>query len=1416
LTTLQTSAGVPYAWPALIALSLIAVLPDKVGATDSLTQTVAPPAVIRSACEVSYPPFSFIDDDGRATGFSVELMQAAAAKMGREVTFKRGVWNDVRGWLEAGEVQALPLVGRTPERESAFEFTFPYMSLLGAIVVRDDSTAIRSFHDLRGKQVAVMQGDNMEEFLRREERGLVIRTTKTFEQALRELAAGQHDAVVIQRLVALRLMQELQLKDLRILDSSIPDFRQDFCFAVKFGDRETLALLNDGLGVAVADGTFRRLHSKWFAALEIPQHRRIVVGGDHNFPPFEFLDARGRPAGYNVDLTRAIAAKMGIDIQFRLGPWRQIIKGLEDGEIDVVPGMFYSSQRAATFEFTPRHLMCHYVTAVREGHGPPPKTWDALTDKAIVIQRGDLMHDVLVERGIDARITLAETQVDVLQELAQGKHDCAVVARLTALHVIREHGLQGLQLSGHPMYTADYCYAFAAGQTALMTQFTEGLAELRESGDYGRIRDQWLGIYEERPVHLSTVLKYIVLIAGPLLLAVFGLYTWNWTLRRQVARHTRALRQSERQFRSLVEGAPDAITVQADGRFLYLNPTACRLLGADTPQQLLGQAVMDRLHPDYHQLVHDQLDALMIRNEGIPKHEAVWVRLDGDQVSVEVSAVPITYQGQDGALVFAHDVTSRKQTEATLHQSQRRYRELIENLNEIVFSLRLDGSIEFVSPAVREMLGEDPQQLVGQPFHRSIHPDDLDEVTAILEKTIAEKRQAVHEFRMIDVWGNTHWFRGSARVRLNHGQPDGIQGVVSDITEQKRVEDERERLIAAIEQSGEVIMITDLAGAIEYVNSAFETVTGYSSEEALGKNPRILKSGEHDESFYRQMWDMLLDGRVWQGRIVNRRKDGSFYTVDAVISPIRDRSGKTVNFVGVARDVTEYIQRAAQLQQAQRMESVGQLAGGIAHDFNNLLSVILGFAEMALRDVPDGTPLCDKLIEIRNAGERAADLTRQLLAFGRKQIFQPVPFDLNAVVADMEKMLRRILGEDIDVQLVLDVDPQSILADPGQIEQVILNLAVNARDAMPTGGRLTIETTSVEVDDELTAQQMEVPCGSYVRLAVSDTGCGIDTVTQERVFEPFFTTKTDGTGTGLGLPTAYGIVKQSGGDIRIYSEPGKGTTFKIYLPRTTQTIVAGTESKPERTILSTGEHILVVEDEPALGHLLETMLTAHGYRVTLTANAFQALDAIQQEDLRPDLVLTDVIMPGMSGKEMADRMRASRPELKVLFMSGYTDNAIIHHGVLDPGIPFIHKPFRRTDLISRITDLLADGQSASKAGKIVLMLDDEPAIRSLVNWACEKRGHQFAGVSHTAAALQSLAVRPADLLLIDMNLAGQDGEGALRQIRAAGHAAPAVIYSGDASSVDMDKLRPLGAIAVVQKSHDLCPLLDTIEDVRTC
>jgi two-component system, cell cycle sensor histidine kinase and response regulator CckA len=455
----------------------------------------------------------------------------------------------------------------------------------------------------------------------------------------------------------------------------------------------------------------------------------------------------------------------------------------------------------------------------------------------------------------------------------------------------------------------------------------------------------------------------------------------------------------------------------------------------------------------------------------------------------------------------------------------------------------------------------------------------------------------------------------------------------------------------------------------------------------VGQNPRMLKSGAHDSAFYAGLWADLVAGRVWHGEITNRRKDGSLYQEDLSITPVLGPSGEIAHYVAIKRDISERQALEAQLRQAQKMEAVGRLAGGVAHDFNNLLGVIQGYGELLLKQVERGQPQREKLEQILTATQRAANLTRQLLAFSRRQVLEPRVLDLNAVVAESEKLLRPLVGEDVEIVVEAAPDVGRFRADAGQIGQVLMNLATNARDAMPGRGRLLIETANVVWDDREAQKRFNARAGRYVRLSVEDTGMGMDAEIRAHVFEPFFTTKERGKGTGLGLATVYGIVKQSGGVITVDSEPGRGTRFDIFLPR-----VAGPADPPKpapapRVVTGT-ETILLAEDEDSLRNLARDLLAENGYRVLAAASGEEALAVAAAHRGPIRLLLTDVVMPGMSGQELAERLRPLRPEMAVVYMSGYAEEAIAQRGTLARGARLMTKPFSIDDLARCVRDVL--------------------------------------------------------------------------------------------------------------------------------
>jgi PAS domain S-box-containing protein len=503
--------------------------------------------------------------------------------------------------------------------------------------------------------------------------------------------------------------------------------------------------------------------------------------------------------------------------------------------------------------------------------------------------------------------------------------------------------------------------------------------------------------------------------------------------------------------------------------------------------------------------------------------------------------------------------------------------------------------------------------------------------------------------------------------------------------EQHSAEESLRKLSRAVEQAADTVVITDRQGIIEYVNPAFEALTGYARSEVRGNTPRILKSGEQGPEVYQEMWRTILAGNVYRGILVNRKKNGELYYVEESICPVRDGDGQITHFISNGRDLTERLRLEAQLLQAQKMDAIGRLAGGVAHDFNNLLTIITSYSELALDVVPQNSPLENKIQEIRQAARRAAELTRQLLAFSRKQPQVLRVVELNTIVSSIAKTLPRLIGEDIDFSFVPAASVRRVRVDPVQIEQVLMNLAANARDAMPQGGHLSIATSDVQLDDDYVhGKPAVIPKGHYALITVSDDGSGIPAEDLPHIFEPFYTTKPSGKGTGLGLATVYGIVKQNNGFIWVYSERGEGTVFKIYLPcvEDHHRSLGADQQRREKDVRGT-ETILLVEDETAVRRAIAEYLRLLGYNIIEARDGLDAL-SLAEEHKTINLVVTDVVMPRMSGGELAKQLGRSRPEVKFLFVSGYAGKTILDHKVVDLDTNFLQKPYTLKQLSAKI------------------------------------------------------------------------------------------------------------------------------------
>ncbi|MHB1294594.1 MAG: PAS domain S-box protein [Anaerolineae bacterium] len=638
----------------------------------------------------------------------------------------------------------------------------------------------------------------------------------------------------------------------------------------------------------------------------------------------------------------------------------------------------------------------------------------------------------------------------------------------------------------------------------------------------------------------------------------------------------------------------------------------------------------------------------------------------------------------------------RQQAEKALRDSEQRYRSIYETAANLIIAVDADGMIVDCNSRSLSTLGYSQDAMIGQPLSMVLHPESVAPAQAAVQQVLRGKGFMYdREYRLVRRDGSVLDVSVNASPLLGaHDEADHVLCIVDDITERKAAEARLALLNTAMEQTVDAVILTDTAGTIEYVNPSFVQTTGYSREEAIGRNPRILNSGRQDADFYQAMWRTLEAGQVWSGTLVNQAKDGSQYQVQATISPVLDERGQISHYVAIQRDVTQQRSLEEQLRQSQKMEAIGRLAGGIAHDFNNLLTVINGYSETIVKMLNPADSLRQDVEEILKAGKRASALTQQLLAFSRRQRLETRVVNLNEILERMGRMLQRIIGEDVNLELGLCDTLGNARADPSQIEQVIVNLAVNARDAMEGGGTLTLQTANAELDEPLAREFVGAKAGSYVVLTVKDTGCGMSSEVKAHLFEPFFTTKKQGKGTGLGLATVFGIVQQSGGIIDCQSKVGHGTAFRVFLPRVEDSPEEKPEDTPTAEVTRGTETVLVVEDQDEVRELTARMLRRLGYSVFEAGDGVQALHLFASHTEPFNMVLTDVIMPEMSGPELVDKLRQERPSLPVLYMTGYAFEALSGNAVESLGDLVIHKPFTFEELALKVRQVLESAPTA--------------------------------------------------------------------------------------------------------------------------
>lgn len=911
----------------------------------------------------------------------------------------------------------------------------------------------------------------------------------------------------------------------------------------------------------------------------------VLVRGDQNFPPYEYIDEKGNPTGFGVELFRAVASEMGLNIEISLGPWNTVRHQLEKGEIDVITGMFYSEHRARKIDFSVPHTIVSHSAFVREGSSI--HSLENLRGKRIIVQRGDIMHDYVLENHLTDSIQTVDDPDSALALLSSGNCDAALLSRLQGMYLIEKNGFKNIKPIDPPLFQNKYCFAVVKGESDLLAKINEGLFILKTRGAYRQLHQKWFGIYEERALW-DDIRYYILGLALAVLLLTAALF-WSYALKKQVAQRTRDLekkieehRETARTLKETEERFQLAVRASSVGLWNWDDIRKDRVWWSPQIYELLGYKVGE-IDPSFSQLIH------------------------------------------------------------------------------------------------------------------LTHPDDRDKAKKTIANHLKYQTPYNFEYRLRKKKGDYGWFRALGQAQWDEG---GIAvrmaGSIQDISALKRSEADRIHLAKAVEQTMEGIIISDDTGCITYVNPAFVKMTGDEINDLLGRDFLRFKSETDLHPEADAIRRILFEGNTWKGLLNYPRAEGIPIQVDTTISPIRDAFDRITNFVAVYRDVTRELELETHLRQSQKMEAIGTLAGGIAHDFNNILYALIGYTELAMNKIPEESHPHNHLKEVLKAAWRARDLVRQILTFSRHQASNEFyPIRIKLVAKEVLNLIRATLPASIEIRQMID-STKLVNADPTQIHQVLMNLCTNAAHAMAAnGGTLTVRARDITLEGDFETHP-ELSPGDYVQLSIIDTGSGIPAGIIDRIFDPFFTTKTKDKGSGLGLAVVHGIVKNHGGGIVVESQPGRGTTVDVYFPAR-ETALKQPPSFESRISGGT-EQILFVDDEAAIIDMARQMLGSLGYGITVRTDPKEALDLFLAEPDRFSLVITDLSMPRMTGVQLAEAIRAIRPDFPVILCSGIDDSLPADMEIAGGIHAFLLKPIVRSDLARTIREVL-DGTTEKLLGE---------------------------------------------------------------------------------------------------------------------
>jgi len=1056
------------------------------------------------------------------------------------------------------------------------------------------------------------------------------------------------------------------------------------------------------------------LFSHDLVASETSRPPQIVVVDDASYAPFSFLDGNGNPAGITIDIWRLWSRKTGIPIEFRLMQWDAALVAVRANEADAIGGLFRTEDREKLFDFTQSfftittsvffHEQIHGIRGLDDLHGFP-----------IGIVSGDSAQQLILQHDPKAQLLAYPGTEDLVKAAVQGEIKVFAADSKVARFYLAKHDQKGVVRETSAPVASNLLYsAVNKGNESMLSVLRDGFSRISED-EVNDIVVSWQGRSLFPHVSWADVRLYGSLFAT----LIGGVVLWNFQLRitvrtalRDVEQRNRQLRDSETRLKTFFDLAPFSCVVNdLQGRFRMANKVFCNRLSL-TEEAILGQTGEELgLYADQNFSTNAVEEVL--RNGEVIQREMTRHSPQGPR-QVLYSSRLLELEGEQLILSAAIDITDRIRAEEALRESEERFsKAFASSPAPMVISDIVTGRFIDINEKWLRMLEYTRAETIGRTSYEQGIWEDADTRTRLGKKLKEAGAFRDEPIRFITKTGKIKDALWSAE-KVNLGGVEVMLSLIYDCTERKKAEDalrESESYNKLLFHDSHIplAVLDPDAGHFIDCNQAAVRMYGCAHRgELLGETPRdfsvpVQYDGQPSEIAAVEKINAALDQGFavfeWQHQRPNGELwDGEVHLMVFTYGHKRLIQLSLQDITGRKQAELEKEKLQQQLLQSQKMESVGRLAGGVAHDFNNMLSVILGHTELALQQTAPGEPLYGRLQSIQEAAQRSADLTRQLLAFARKQTVTPKVLDLNETVAGMLKMLRRLIGENLDLAWIPDPNVEPVRIDPTQIDQLLVNLCVNARDAIGDTGKVTIETGSAVFDTHYCTKHPGFIPGDYVLLAVSDNGSGMSPETISHLFEPFFTTKDLGKGTGLGLATVYGIVKQNNGFINVYSEPGCGSTFKIYLPRHT-----GQAEHREETILpDTTAHgqetILVVEDNSMILDITKAMLELQGYTVLPAATPGEALRMAHTHTGTIHLLMTDVIMPEMNGRDLASKLQTLSPGLKCLFMSGYTANVIAHHGVLDEGVHFIAKPFSVHELAVKVGKTLASPSRPSAGG----------------------------------------------------------------------------------------------------------------------